>query len=68
MPSSRIAYLTAIDFGPGAVSGVGDAARELGIKRPLLVADKGVQAAGLVGKSPGGRAPRAGSSGIRDDS
>ena len=26
MPSSRIAYLTAIDFGPGAISGVGDAA------------------------------------------
>ena len=51
MPSSRIAYLTAIDFGPGAISGVGDAARELGIKKPLLVADKGVQAAGLVAKA-----------------
>ena len=51
MPSSRIAYLTAIDFGAGAISGVGDAARELGIKKPLLVADKGVQAAGLVAKA-----------------
>jgi alcohol dehydrogenase class IV len=51
MPSSRIAYLTAIDFGPGAISGVGDAVRELGIKKPLLVADKGVQAAGLVAKA-----------------
>jgi len=51
MPSSRIAYLTAIDFGAGAISGVGDAARELGIKKPLLVADKGVQAAGLVARA-----------------
>lgn len=50
MPSSRIMYLTAIDFGAGAIAGVGDAARELGMKRPLIVADKGVQAAGLVAK------------------
>ncbi len=51
MPTSRIAYLTAIDFGAGAIAGVGDAARELGMKRPLLVADKGVEAAGLVARA-----------------
>ena len=50
MPTSRIAYLTAIDFGAGAIAGAGDAARELGMQRPLLVADKGVQAAGLVAR------------------
>lgn len=51
MPSSRITYLTSIDFGAGAISGVADAARDLGMKRPLVVADKGVQAAGLVAKA-----------------
>ena len=34
MPSSRIMYLTAIDFGAGAIAGVGDAARELGMNGP----------------------------------
>lgn len=48
---TRIAYLTTIDFGPGTLATLADATRELGLKRPLLVADKGVQAAGLVGKA-----------------
>lgn len=48
---ARIAYLTNIDFGPGTIATLGDAVRELGIKRPLLVADKGVLAAGLVTKA-----------------
>ncbi|MBL8597093.1 MAG: iron-containing alcohol dehydrogenase [Devosia sp.] len=48
---TRITYLTAIDFGPGTLATLGDATRELGISRPLLVADKGVQAAGLVARA-----------------
>jgi choline dehydrogenase len=34
--------------GPGAVASLGELCRELGIRRPLLVTDKGVLAAGLV--------------------
>jgi 4-hydroxybutyrate dehydrogenase len=45
---TRIAYLTSIDFGPGTLATLADATRELAIRRPLLVADKGVLAAGLV--------------------
>jgi 4-hydroxybutyrate dehydrogenase len=48
---SRIAYLTTIDFGPGELKALKDAPAELGIKRPLLVADRGVAAAGLVAKA-----------------
>lgn len=48
---SRIVYLTTIEFGAGVLSTLADAVGELGMKRPLLVADKGVEAAGLVGKA-----------------
>src|SRR3569833_992991 len=48
---ARIAYLTTIDFGPGVLTTLSDAIRELAIRRPLLVADKGVLAAGLVDKA-----------------
>lgn len=48
---SRITYLTSIDFGPGTLAALGEAARELGIGRPLLVADKGVVAAGLAARA-----------------
>lgn len=48
---ARIAYLTSIDFGPGALASLADALGELAVKRPLLVADKGVLAAGLVAKA-----------------
>jgi 4-hydroxybutyrate dehydrogenase len=48
MPVSRIAYLTIIDFGAGAIATLGDAVRELGVARPLLVSDAGVAAAGLL--------------------
>ena len=48
---SRIAYLTTIDFGPGELKTLATAPAELGMKRPLLVADKGVLAAGLVTKA-----------------
>lgn len=48
---ARIAYLTSIDFGPGVLASLADALAELAVKRPLLVADKGVLAAGLVAKA-----------------
>jgi len=48
---ARITYLTAIDFGPGALATLSDACRELAATRPLLVADRGVLAAGLVAKA-----------------
>ena len=48
---TRIAYLTAIDFGPGELRVLATAPDELGMKRPLLVADKGVKAAGLLDKA-----------------
>src|SRR3569833_953002 len=48
---ARIAYLTAIDFGPGVLTTLSAGVRELAIRRPLLVADKGVLAAGLVDKA-----------------
>jgi len=50
---TRIAYLTTIDFGPGTLATLADAIGELGVKRPLLVADKGVQAVGLVDRALG---------------
>ncbi|MBI4922593.1 MAG: iron-containing alcohol dehydrogenase [Devosia nanyangense] len=48
---TRIAYLTSIEFGPGALASLADALMELAVRRPLLVADKGVLAAGLVAKA-----------------
>lgn len=48
---SRIAYLTTIEFGEGVIATLAGALGELGIKRPLLVADRGVLAAGLVARA-----------------
>jgi 4-hydroxybutyrate dehydrogenase len=48
---ARIVYLTTIEFGAGVIATLADAVRELGMKRPLLVADKGVVAAGLAAKA-----------------
>jgi len=48
---SRIAYLTGIEFGPGAIATLAEATAEFGMRRPLLVADKGILAAGLVAKA-----------------
>ncbi|MBK8086065.1 MAG: iron-containing alcohol dehydrogenase [Devosia sp.] len=48
---SRIAYLTGIEFGPGAIASLADAIGEFGMRRPLLVADQGVLAAGLVARA-----------------
>lgn len=48
---ARINYLTGIEFGPAAVATLPDALKELTIDRPLLVADRGVQAAGLLSQA-----------------
>ena len=48
---ARIAYLTGIEFGAGSLATLPDALKELGIARPLLVADRGVMAAGLGEKA-----------------
>ena len=45
---ARINYLTTIEFGPGVVSTLPQALAELGVKKPLLVADKGIAASGLL--------------------
>ncbi|MBV9220325.1 MAG: iron-containing alcohol dehydrogenase [Methylobacteriaceae bacterium] len=43
-----ISYLTTIRFDFGAISGLPDDLRAVGIRRPLLVTDRGVIAAGLA--------------------
>jgi alcohol dehydrogenase class IV len=43
-----ITYLTNIEFDSGAIAGLPKALAGLGIRRPLLVSDRGVAAAGLV--------------------
>ena len=45
---ARITYLTAIDVGPGSVSTLSAAVAELGLARPLVVADRGIAASGLL--------------------
>ena len=45
---SLISYLTTIRFDFGALSGLGDDLRDLGIKAPLIIADEGIARAGLV--------------------
>jgi alcohol dehydrogenase class IV len=45
---ARIAYLTSIDFGPGELATLPAAMEELGIRRPLIVSDAGIAAAGLL--------------------
>lgn len=45
-----INYLTAIRFDFGAVHAIGDDLQALGIRRPLLVSDRGLEQAGLVGR------------------
>lgn len=47
----RIVYLTTIEFGPGSIATLAAALKELGVARPLLVADRGVVAAGLTGRA-----------------
>lgn len=48
---ARITYLTGIEFGAGSLATLGQTLSELGVSRPLLVADQGVMAAGLGDKA-----------------
>lgn len=45
---ARIAYLTTVDFGPGELATLPRACTELGISRPLVVSDRGLDASGLL--------------------
>lgn len=45
---SLITYLTKVQFEPGAVRLIADELQLLGVKHPLIVADKGIVAAGIV--------------------
>lgn len=47
---ATITYLTDIEFAPGAISQLPARLERLGIRRPLLVLDHGVAAAGLLDK------------------
>jgi alcohol dehydrogenase class IV len=48
MTITRFAFPTTIHFGPGARKLVGPHLREAGLKRPLVVTDKGLAALPLV--------------------
>jgi 4-hydroxybutyrate dehydrogenase len=43
-----ITYLTTVNFGAGAAATVAQAMVELGLKRPLIVSDAGIAAAGIL--------------------
>ena len=45
---ARINYLTSIEYGTGAIATLAEMLSEVSIKHPLVVADRGVQAAGLL--------------------
>mgnify|MGYP000297472007 CR=1 FL=1 len=47
---ARITYLTAIDFGVGELASLPSALKDLGISRPLLVSDAGLERTGVVAK------------------
>lgn len=48
---ARITYLTGIEFEPGAIKTLPATLAELGVRKPLLIADRGVVAAGLAGRA-----------------
>ena len=48
-----INYLTTVEFGAGAVATLPDHLGQLGLSRPLVVSDHGLQAAGLVDRIAG---------------
>lgn len=47
---SLITYLTTIEFGAGVLATLPQHATALGLNRPLLVSDRGLEATGLVGR------------------
>jgi 4-hydroxybutyrate dehydrogenase len=48
-----ISYLTTIRFGDGEAEALGDELRALGVRRPMVVTDRGVVAAGLLQRVAG---------------
>lgn len=48
---ARINYLTSIEFGAGALGTLASTVEEFRLNRPLLVADRGVMAAGLAAEA-----------------
>jgi alcohol dehydrogenase class IV len=50
---ATITYLTTIEFGAGSLAGLGDQLAALGIARPLLVSDRGLEKTGLVERVEG---------------
>lgn len=48
---ARINYLTGIEFGAGALATLAGTVEEFRLNRPLLVADRGILAAGLVAET-----------------
>ena len=48
---SRILYLTTIEFGAGVLDTLSECVAELGMRRPLVVSDHGVAAAGLLDRA-----------------
>jgi choline dehydrogenase len=50
-PVRAVDLPTRLVHGPGAIAGLGDVARELGVGRSMLVTDRGVDAAGLVARA-----------------
>lgn len=48
---SSISYLTNIEFGPGLLERLPELVAGLGLKRPLLVSDRGLASTGLVERS-----------------
>jgi len=51
MAVATISYLTTVKFDFGAIAELAGALQSLGIKRPLIVTDRGVRAAGLVDRA-----------------
>ncbi|HDZ49123.1 hypothetical protein LCGC14_0278790 [marine sediment metagenome] len=47
---SLITYLTEIEFGAGSISELGKHLNRVGIRRPLIISDHGIKAAGLLEK------------------
>lgn len=47
---AAISYLTNVEFKAGALEGLGEALTRLGIKRPLIVSDRGLAATGLTAR------------------
>ena len=47
---ATITYLTTIEFGAGVVAGLGEQLAALGVGRPLIVSDRGLERTGLVAR------------------